>query len=149
MRKGEGGLTKIKYEIAEHYDKRLRKQMEKCCVIDKEGWIGICKNESKDSNLDCEKCPFSKKFKGREREYFVYTAWTGPTGERLNMAKMRAKLILGGLIGFAATLGAGTYYLMALQIKTLLDAIIFGILIGIPIGFGCAKIRRLRRDAGS
>jgi len=43
------------------------------CFIDKEGFIGTC---PKDIAI-CSKCQFKKKYEGKEKEYFVYTAWTG------------------------------------------------------------------------
>ena len=55
--------------------------MRTVCFIDKEGGVGICLMEVKGLEPDCENCKFKKKFEGREREYFIYTAWTGELKE--------------------------------------------------------------------
>jgi len=44
------------------------------CYITKEGEVGICLRDDLES---CEECPFYKKYRGVEREYFSYTFWTG------------------------------------------------------------------------
>ena len=43
------------------------------CFIDKEGNVGVC---PKDKAI-CSKCEFQKKYKGIEKEHFIYTAWIG------------------------------------------------------------------------
>jgi len=55
--------------------------MRTVCFIDKEGGVGICLMEVKGLEPDCENCEFKKKFEGREREFFIYTAWTGELKE--------------------------------------------------------------------
>ena len=55
--------------------------MRTVCFIDKEGGVGTCLMEAKGLEPDCENCEFKKKFEGKEREYFVYTAWTGELDE--------------------------------------------------------------------
>ena len=57
------------------------------CFIDLEGRTGICTMEGLDNKqiikimgnliIDCDKCSFKKKFEGKEKEHFYYTAWTG------------------------------------------------------------------------
>jgi len=48
------------------------------CFIDKIGMPGTCGEEARGkSTIDCKKCSFYKKFKGKERKEFIYTLWTG------------------------------------------------------------------------
>lgn len=58
------------------------------CFIDKNGMIGTCTVEGMDNDqlkelgfedgvIKCEKCDFCKKYKGKEKESFSYTEWTG------------------------------------------------------------------------
>jgi len=48
------------------------------CFIDKEGLIGTCSEEAiGKTEIDCQKCEFYKKFKGKEKEEFSYCAWIG------------------------------------------------------------------------
>lgn len=63
--------------------------MRTVCFIDKEGGVGTCLMEAKGLELDCENCEFKKKFEGKEREYFVYTAWTGELKETKRDKVMR------------------------------------------------------------
>ena len=46
------------------------------CFIDKEGFIGTCSEKGK-GKIDCKKCGFYKKFKGKEEENFSYCFWKG------------------------------------------------------------------------
>mgnify|MGYP001563428402 CR=1 FL=1 len=48
------------------------------CFIDKKGFAGTCSEESagKDT-IDCKKCPFKKKFEGKEEREFSYCLWKG------------------------------------------------------------------------
>lgn len=57
------------------------------CFIDNDGNVGTCGIEGLDDEqiieqmgdlcIDCKKCSFYLKFKGKEKEEFSYTAWTG------------------------------------------------------------------------
>jgi len=52
------------------------------CFIDKEGMIGTCSEEAMGkTDIDCKKCDFYKKFKGKEKENFTYCAWLGKIKE--------------------------------------------------------------------
>lgn len=63
--------------------------MRTVCFIDKEGGVGTCLMEAKGLEPDCENCEFKKKFEGKERMYFVYTAWTGELKETKGDKVMR------------------------------------------------------------
>ena len=48
------------------------------CFIDKTtGQCGTCSMEANGKEIDCKKCSFMKQFKGKEREHYSYTRWTG------------------------------------------------------------------------
>jgi hypothetical protein len=48
------------------------------CFIDKIGLPGTCSEEAKGkTTIDCKKCRFYKKFKGKESEEFLYCCWKG------------------------------------------------------------------------
>ena len=48
------------------------------CFIDKNGFAGTCSEEATGKDkIDCSKCPFRKKFKGREKKEFSYCRWIG------------------------------------------------------------------------
>ena len=47
------------------------------CFIDKEGNVGVCTMEMTENVIDCDRCPFKKKYEGKEHLYFTYTYWTG------------------------------------------------------------------------
>ena len=55
------------------------------CFIDKEGGVGTCCVEGltgkQYNTIDCHKCSFYRKFKGRESEEFVYCDWLGEIKE--------------------------------------------------------------------
>ena len=44
------------------------------CFIDRNGMIGTC---CKENTIDCDKCDFKKKFRGKEKEEFSYCFWLG------------------------------------------------------------------------
>ena len=46
--------------------------------IDKEGLSGTC---SEDETIECKKCEFYKKFKGKEKANFSYCTWKGEIKE--------------------------------------------------------------------
>jgi len=57
------------------------------CFIDKDGMSGVCTIEGLSDDqikelmgsyvIDCSKCSFYNKYKGKEKEEFSYTRWTG------------------------------------------------------------------------
>ena len=44
------------------------------CFIDKIGLPGTCGKETVGKTINCKKCGFYKKFKGKEKE-FIYCFW--------------------------------------------------------------------------
>lgn len=46
------------------------------CFID-EGGIGTCVRGAQGETIDCKKCSFYKKFKGKEAKEFIYCNWKG------------------------------------------------------------------------
>ncbi len=48
------------------------------CFIDKEGFCGTCEKEAMgETDIDCDKCSFKKKFEGDEEKEFIYCFWKG------------------------------------------------------------------------
>lgn len=48
------------------------------CFIGKEGFCGTCGKEATgETDIDCSKCSFRKKFEGKEKEEFIYCMWKG------------------------------------------------------------------------
>ena len=48
------------------------------CVIDKDAGYGTCGLEAMgETDIDCSKCEFRKKFEGKEAEHFAWCKWLG------------------------------------------------------------------------
>lgn len=48
------------------------------CFSDKDGMVGTCCEEAIGKTvIDCDKCDFKEKFKGREKDEFSYCFWLG------------------------------------------------------------------------
>jgi len=48
------------------------------CFSDNEGMVGTCSEEASGKDIiDCKKCSFYKKFKGKEKKEFYYCNWKG------------------------------------------------------------------------
>jgi hypothetical protein len=49
-----------------------------CCIEKDNGMYGVCGMEAMgETDINCKKCVFYKMYKGKEKEYFSWTKWTG------------------------------------------------------------------------